>query len=154
MLTKRNLILICIGIGVIVLVWLFVSGLELRAYRNSQRTKTELENELAQISAPSGATFIRHSVIMKGSHGTISNLYESELPYDLVRAHYDNELSKHGWKFQSVRRLTTWGKDLGQTETVYCRGNQKADIFWTGDDRTRENIRYALGFSWGHGRCR
>jgi hypothetical protein len=90
---------------------------------------------------------------MKGSHGVVSNIYQSDLSYELVRAHYEKELSERGWKFRSEDRLTSWGKDLGQTETVYCRGNQKAYIFWTGSDRTRENIRYTLGFSWGLGDC-
>ncbi|SRR6266568_4445975 len=153
MLTKRNLILICVGAGLVVLALVLVSVGELRAYRNSQRTKTELENELAQISAPSASTFIRHSVVMKGSHGVVSNIYQSDLPYELVRAHYDKELAGHGWTFRSVNRLTSWGKNLGQTETVYCRGNQKAYIFWTGTEKSMENIRYTLSFSWGLGAC-
>ena len=153
MLTKRRLILICIGVGLIGLFLVVISVGELRGYRDSLRTKAQLEHELAQLPAPSAATFIRHSVVTKGSHGVVSNLYRSDLSYEIVRAHYEKEFSQRGWKFRSVDRLTSWGKDLGETETIYCRGNQKAYIFWTGSNRTPENIRYTLGFSWGWGDC-
>ena len=150
MLTKRNLILV---VGLIVLVSVLVSIAELRAYRDSERTRVDVENELAQIPPPAAATFIRHDVVTKGSHGVVSNSYQSDLSYEQIRAHYDKELPKHGWIFREQHPLTFRGREVGQSETIYCKGTYAANIFFTGTEQANVGFRYGLNLSWGLDHC-
>ena len=154
MLAKRHLVLICVGVALIVLVSVLLSVGELRAYRNSSRIKAALENELTRIEPPVGATFVHHSSITKASEGSVSNSYQTDLTYNQVRSHYDQELAKHGWTFRSHDALKSWGVDFGESDTFYCRGGVSANFFWAGSKQNKLNVRYVLGLDWGTNHCR
>ena len=153
MLTKRNVILICAGAGLCILAIVALSLGELRSYMSSLHTKAQLEKEFAELPIPPGVTVEHHSAIAKATHGTVESSYQGNLPYEQVRAHYDTELGRRGWVFRERHPLKTWGKDLEQSETIYCRGEQSAIIFWTGTLHAAVGFRYGLNFSWGNGRC-
>jgi hypothetical protein len=153
MLTKRNLILICVGAGLCTLAYVVLSLGELRSYRNSLRTKVQLEKELAELPIPSGVTVGHHSSIAKSTSGLVGNSYEGNLTYEQVRAHYDRELAQRGWVFREQHPLTRWGENVGQSETIYCRGNQSANIFWTGNEQAAAGFRYGLDLGWGNDHC-
>jgi len=151
MLKNRHLFLIWAGVAVVVSIcFLLVAP---KIYRNSLRAKAKLENELTQITPPPGATFVHHYYILKMTSGVVSDDYRGDLSYDQIRAHYDKELAAHGWSFRAKNSLTTWGKDLGKSETIYCRGNEAADIFWTGTEQTRQRVRFVLSLKWGSDHC-
>ena len=150
---KRYLVLICVGVALVVLVVALMFMGELRAYRNSLRTKAELANELAQLQPPEQATFVHQGSMMSASGVHVSNSYQTDLTYDQVRAHYDKELAKHGWTFRSHEALKYWGKDLGASETYYCRGTLSANLFWAGSKPDKLNIRYELGLRAGTNHC-
>ena len=98
--------------------------------RHSPRL-ADVENELAEIVPPPGAVATQHNSIYKWTFGTVGNYYQSNLTYDQLRAYYDVELARHGWKFHKKVPLKNWGKDLGESSTVYCKGDRDVDIYWT-----------------------
>jgi hypothetical protein len=122
-------------------------------FRHIPPSQAAVEKELNEILPPSGATVTQHNVSNKWTQGVIGNYYRSDLIYDQIRVHYDAELVRHGWKFKEQKALTNWGKDLGESQTIYCRGNHAADIYFTGNRQNELGFRYALDISWGLGDC-
>ena len=138
-------LLLALGIGLLT----FIIISTLWAFRRVPPRQADIENELNQIASPAGATATQHNVINKWTHGNIGNYYRADLSYDQIRAHYDAELARHGWTFQKQVPLTSWGKDMGESQTFYCKGNHTADIYFTGREESRLGYRYALDVSWG-----
>jgi hypothetical protein len=146
---RRNAILLG---AVIVIAFGFVAivlASYLRAIRRAPVTQAEVETELNQIATPSGATVTQHSISNKWTQGVIGNYYRADLSYQQIRAHYDTELARRGWTFQKQVPLTSWGKDMGESQTFYCKGDHTADIYFTGREEPRLGYRYALDISWG-----
>ncbi len=146
---RRNAILLG---AVIVIAFGFVAivlALYVRAIRHAPVTQVEVETELNQIAAPQGAAVTQHNVINKWTHGNVGDYYRADLFYDQIRAHYDVELARHDWKFQKQVRLISWGKDMGESQAFYCKGDRTADIYFTGREQSRLRYRYALDMSWG-----
>ena len=114
-------------------------------------TKAQVENELAEIAPPSGAVIAQHVSVYRWTYGNVGNHYQANLSYDQIRAHYDVELARHGWKFRKHKPLTSWGKDLGESQTCYYKGNRGADIYFTGNAAV--GYRYALNVTWGSDYC-
>jgi hypothetical protein len=149
-LNKRNLLLI--GGGLLALLMMLSLGLFV-VVRDIQRapTLTEVENELAEIVPPPGATVTQHNSIYKWTYGNVGNYYRANLTYEQIRAYYDVELARHGWKFRKQIPLTSWGKDLGESQTFYCKGDRAVDIYFTGNAQL--GYRYALNVDWGWNDC-
>jgi hypothetical protein len=151
---RRNAILLG---AVIVIAFGFVAIVLMsfvRAVRHAPLTQAEVETELNQIAAPQGAAVTQHNVTNKWAHGNVGDYYRADLSYDQIRAHYDVELARHGWKFQKQVPLTSWGKDMGESQTFYCKGDRTADIYFTGREQSRLGYRYALDISWGLYDCK
>ena len=124
-----------------------------REARRAPVTQASVEKELNEVVPPAGATVTQHNVSNKWTQGVIGNYYRSTLTYDQIRAHYDAELGRHGWKFKQKILLTNWDKDFDESQTIYCRGNHAADIYFTGNGPNRVSYRYALDISWGLDYC-
>jgi hypothetical protein len=122
-------------------------------FRHIPPRQADIEKELNEIMPPPGVTVSQHSVSNKWTQGVIGNYYRGDLTYDQIRAHYDAELARHGWKFKKQIPLTSWGKELGESQTIYCRGNHSADVYFTGNAQNRLGYRYALDISWGLDYC-
>jgi|SRR5215813_3219479 len=142
-LKKRSLALL--GIGLLVST-AALSLILINTIRHSPKL-ADVENELAEIAPPPGAATTQHISIYKWTSGTVGNYYQSNLTYDQLRAYYDVELARHGWKFHKQVPLKDWGKDLGESQTLYCKGDRAVDIYWTGN--APQNYRYALNITWG-----
>jgi hypothetical protein len=119
----------------------------------SFRHQAQVERNLKEIMPPAGATVTQHNVSNKWTQGVIGNYYRVDLTHDQIRAHYDAELLRHGWKFKEQIPLTTWDKDYGESQAIYCRGNYAAGVYFTGNRQTELGFRYALDISWGLGYC-
>lgn len=152
MLTKRNVILICVSAGLCLLA-IVALWLGLPSYLSSLRTKAQLEKEFLELPIPPGITIEHHSATAKTTRGNVESSFNGNLSYEQVRAHYDTELGRRGWVFREQNPLKTFGKDLAQSETIYCRGDRAAIIFWTGALHRDVGFLYGLSFSWGYGRC-
>jgi len=120
-----------------------------RQIRRAPITQAEAESELSQITSPPGATVVQHTVINKGTHGGVGNYYSADLTDEQIRAYYDAELARHGWKFNKQIPLTSWGKDMGESQAFYCKGDRSADLYFTGREEPELGLRYALVISWG-----
>jgi hypothetical protein len=141
-------------VGVLALGFVFVLVvLTVWQFRHIPPSQAAVEKELNEIMPPSGATVTQHNVSNKWTQGVIGNYYRADLTYEQIRAHYDGEFARHGWKLKKQIPLTSWGNDLGESQTIYCRGNHAADIYFTGNARTQFGYRYALDISWGLDYC-
>ena len=117
-------------------------------------TEKELEREFSEMKAPLGATSSQHNSIFKTHHGVVGDYYKSSLTYKEIRAHYDEELQKRGWRFKKEVVLKSWGEDRGEIQAIYCKGDESADIYFTGQEESTLGYRYAFNLSWGLDQCR
>jgi hypothetical protein len=143
----RDAVLLTLGILVLVFIVLSTAW----RFRHIPPTKAQVENELAEIAAPPGAVLLSHVDAYKWTDGNVGNHYQSNLTYDQIRAHYDAELARHGWTFRKRVPLSSRGKDLGESQTCYQRGNQGVDIYFTGNSGV--GYSYALNVTWGSDYC-
>jgi hypothetical protein len=110
--------------------------------------RQRLDRELASIPVPPQATQTGHVASFKWTQGTTANYYATRLSYDEIRAYYDLELANRGWKFYGESKLETWGKNLGESERIYCREPLAVSIYFTGKNETAFGFRYSVGVNW------
>jgi hypothetical protein len=149
MMKRRNTFLLSFAVVILLGFGVLAMPSFVRQFLHAPATQAEAEADLNEIAAPSSATVMRHSVINKWTHGTVGNWYRSELTYEQIRAYYDLELAQHGWTFHKQVPLTSWGKDMGESQTFYCKGARSIDIYFTGREESRLGYRYSLVISWG-----
>jgi hypothetical protein len=125
-----------------------------RKISQAEVMRLELQDEMDKIEHPSTAIRIQHNSNFKVGQGNIADYYKTRASYDEIRSHYDSELAKHGWQFREESKLSTWGKDLGESERFYCKGSVSADIYFTGQRENELGYRYSFGLSWGLDSCR
>ena len=110
----------------------------------------ELEQEFKSIKPPSEAIACQYHVSHKIQQASVGSTYLSKLPYQKIRAHYDAELSSHGWQFQKEREVRDWGRDFGGSIAYYCKDSYTASLQYAGDDA---GYGWSFGFDlgWRHG---
>ncbi len=140
---------VLLAFGIVVLLIIILSTAW--GFRHIPPTRGQIEKELAEILPPPGAVVTQHVDTYKWTYGNIGNCYQSNLTYEQVRAHYDVELARHGWTFRKKVPLTSWGKDLGESQTCYYKGNYGVDIYFTGESGA--GYRYVLNVTWGMDYC-
>ena len=92
-------------------------------------------------SDDSGITFDPH-------HVTVGHLYQTNLTYSEIRAHYDAELARHGWIFKKESNLNgPDGKYHGGKQVFYSKGEFTAFIHHVGE-QTKYGYTYYFRVSW------
>jgi hypothetical protein len=116
----------------------------------SKQFQLDAEKEFRQIQPPPDAvpTSNNPSSTRKTHHGVVGMSYRTNLSYPEIRAYYDAELSKHGWKFQREEKVTVWDKDYGGKQVFYSKGKYTAAIYYPGEDPNAD-FKYGLDVSWG-----
>jgi hypothetical protein len=110
--------------------------------------RVELEREFTSIRPLPGAEGFDYLSTNKESHALVTEKYQTKATLEEIRAHYQAELSAHGWQFAKEKKLYDWGRDFGG-ETIYFRkGDYAAALEYEGDD-TASGYTYALSLSWG-----
>lgn len=142
-----NFILIAIGAALFVTITI----VSVRYDNKAALTQQDLEKEFAQIQHLLEATPIRHCFYSthKSHQALVSNQYKTTLSYPEIRAYYDSELAKHGWKFQREKGVLIWGQNYGGKEAIYSKGQYTASLYYAGDDPSARNWTYSLSISWG-----
>lgn len=110
---------------------------------------SELENELSKIAPLPSAEVRAHDSGAKAHVVSITTEYRTDLSYQHIRAYYDAELAKHGWRFAVEEGVTHNWQDYGGKQALYCKGGYTADLFYTGRQAEQFGWTYAFSLSWG-----
>jgi hypothetical protein len=139
-------------LAIVIVLMVVTAGFGLKRYLSQRALALEmrqrLDRELADMPVPAQATKIRRVGSFKGTHGSVANYYATSLRYDEIRAYYDRELATRGWKLNGESKLQTWGKDLGESERIYCRDPLAVSIYFTGENEAAFGYRYAVDVNW------
>ena len=86
--------------------------------------------------------------IYKTERGKIG-FYNSEQSDDQIKAYYDNELARLGWKYIGEKKVEKFGKFSGGSQFLFCNGEVAATLFTTATDKAWLGYTYSLALNWG-----
>ena len=110
----------------------------------------ELEQEFNAVKPLPQAVACDYHASHKTRQSLVGSSYSTNLTFSEIRAYYDAELTKQGWRFQREKALWDWGRDLGEKSVHYCKGNFTASLEYAGEN-AGAGWNYALEISWGLG---
>jgi len=117
--------------------------------RNNGASLDYLKSEFEQIHAlPESVAGPRQSMD-KGRQGQIGTVYDSDQTADAIKAHYEAELSKRGWKFLKIEKVIYNGRDYGGQHVFYCKDIYTADLQFAGEQEQQFGWTYSFSLSWG-----
>lgn len=138
------------------LAFVAIVGVGLYAYRNlavnlqkADAIQKQLESEFRQIKSPPNGRSLRYAATHKNQQAEVSSDYLSSLGYQEIRAFYDPELNRSGWKFVKEEPKKTWGQDYGGKQTFYCKGPYTATLEYAGQAQNQLGWTYSFALSWG-----
>src|SRR5437763_190225 len=79
-------------------------------------TLKDLENEFRHITPVPEATQLGFEFFHKINLGSVGANYRTDKSYKEIRAHYEDELKRNGWRFVKERKVTIWWRDYGGKE--------------------------------------
>ena len=86
--------------------------------------------------------------IYKTERGKIG-FYNSEQSDAQIKAYYDNELGRLGWKYIGEKKVEKFGKFSGGSQFLFCNGEVAATLFTTATDKAWLGYTYSLALNWG-----
>jgi len=120
--------------------------------RKAQLIMADLEKEIGLIQPPPGAVVMGHDARSKPRQALVSRDYSADSSYQSLRAHYDAELSRLGWKFQREDHLKEWEVDRGGMAALYCKESYTASLYYAGE-HPQGRRDYTISLSWGLHSC-
>src|SRR3989442_4331184 len=99
-----------------IFVALFMAFMTVHETKNeprAQQVQNDLESEFRAFQPLPQARSSWYNASHKSSQSLVSSHYQTNLTYSDIRAYYDVELAKHGWKFYEEEQMRDWGRDLG-----------------------------------------
>jgi hypothetical protein len=102
----------------------------------------QLEKEFRAISPLHQAKLVEYEATHRVESALVTGKYETNLSYPEIRAHYETELTRQGWKlYEEVYNLKTSEANLVR----YCKGEYRANLGYgyAGADT------YYFDVSWG-----
>lgn len=109
----------------------------------------QLEAEFGRIKVPPDTRALRYSSTHKGGQASVGSDYLSSADYADLRSHYDQELSRSGWKFLKEEPVKLWGKSHGGKQNFYCKPPYTATLEYAGDAANQLGWTHSFGLSWG-----
>ena len=106
-----------------------------------------LEAEFATISPPANVQTIKAFSYTRTS--TVGAMYSGNIIDDNLRAHYDEELLRHGWAYAGWRNTAygdIWNAERTGKEVVYYKGSYTATVKYPGPLEAKE-IGYSFEFT-------
>lgn len=99
---------------------------------------------MSLIEAPPQSAFNHHTGSSKPRLALVQIAYDTTADYLPIRAHYDDELSSHGWKYMHEEHL---GRRI---KRCYSKGDYEANLTYEEGvfDKT-----FTISMSWGMGIC-
>lgn len=111
----------------------------------AQKIQLDLKSEFQIISPPQNYLEIQHGTLP----GLVNTTYKTDLSYENLRAHYHNELTRHGWRFLREDKIKYDGRDYGGKQLIYCKGSYAADVQYAGLQETEFGWKYSFALSFG-----
>lgn len=109
----------------------------------------ELRVELNKIGPLPGATAVgtsdRHNDDLLA---LVQNRYNSTLTMTEIYQHYNEQFVKNGWQFYKEKSISIWGKDYGDREFIYKKGDYEAVLDYTAPNPTPYQT-FVVSTSWG-----
>ena len=121
---------------------------DLRGEPNGQTKQAELEQQFDRIQPVPGSTLAPLNEVYKTERGKVG-FYNTDAPSDKIKSHYQTELARLGWKYIGEKKVETFQRFSGGTQTLFCHGDIGANLFITGDDKQRLGYTYSLALNWG-----
>jgi hypothetical protein len=109
----------------------------------ADRIKEELDQEMSLIKAPPQSTLNDHRSSSK-PRLAIQMLYDTTLDYSPIRAHYDAELSSHGWKYMHEEHLGS------RIKRCYSKGEYLSVLTY---NEALFDQTFSISMSWGMSLC-
>jgi len=79
----------------------------------------------------------------------VVHFYTTTASYEEVRAHYESELVRNGWRLFGDRKLEIFQKYPGAMHVLYCKDGYAANLFYTASEAPRLGYNYSIAFNWG-----
>ena len=111
--------------------------------------EARLEKEFGSIITMPEAKKKSDNSVYKTHHGARGAYYKTHAPWNQIKAFYDAELAKHGWRFVGDEKAIYNLHDYGGTQAFYCKGDLVVDVFYAGEQQAQFGWTYALNVSWG-----
>jgi len=108
----------------------------------------ELRVELNKIDPLPGATVVGTSDRHKSNHALVQNRYNSTLTMTQIYQYYNDQFVKNGWQFYKEKSVSVWGKDYGDREFIYKKGDYVAVLDYTAPNPDPYQT-FVVSTSWG-----
>ena len=86
--------------------------------------------------------------LYKTDRGKIG-FYKSELSPAQIKAYYDTELARLGWKYIGEKKVERFQRFTGGSQYLFCNGEVAATLFTTATDESWLGYTYSLALNWG-----
>ena len=156
---KRWWLLVIVGGAALTCILVFVTLAALfMGYMNSQeraaepvaaQTQSDVEREFQKVSPLPNAIPSQGGSMHKTQQGVVSEAYKTEEDYEAIKAYYDSELARLGWKLIRENNVVYDGQDYGGRERLYCKGVYSAELQYAGRQEKEFDWTYSFALTWG-----
>ena len=108
-----------------------------------------LKGEFGQIRPFPGAVAGHQRSMDKGRQGHVGADYTSAESFEAIKAHYNGELTKRGWKLLREEKVLYNNRDYGGLHVFFCKNNYTADLQFAGEQEQQFGWTYSFSLSWG-----
>jgi hypothetical protein len=105
-----------------------------------------VDREISRVGAPPGATLKSAGSYHRPGNALATQQFAGALKFSEVRSFYEVVLSGMGWRFISESSLRDSGRDLGEKQLTYCKGEYIASVQYAGS-RTHIGWDFALSIT-------
>ena len=121
-------------------------------YHRAEPIHRELEQEFARVTPALNSLPISHESTFKAGTALVQTEYKTNVSFAEVRAHYESELERNGWRFDSHQTKDQSEARSGLEEIVFCKGTYAASV--SRRDRDLSDSKFWFALSWGLHDCR
>jgi hypothetical protein len=108
-----------------------------------------MEVEFEKVVPPPQSIRTYRGSMHKTVLGVATSYHKVQLSYPEIKAYYNAELARLGWKFVSEGDIRYDGVDYGGKKLNYCKGNYSARVQYAGQQEEQFGWTYAFSLTWG-----
>jgi hypothetical protein len=138
-----------IAIALPIPVLLYLRQQEQAAEITAEQSQAEIEGEFQKIQALPEAVQTSHGSIAKLDGGLVSSTYKAQPAYPEIKAYYDTELARLGWRPLAESNLKYDGRDNGGKYVTYCKDRFGASFQYAGGQEEDFGWTYEVALIWG-----
>ena len=111
----------------------------------------ELDKEFGRITPALNSVPVNHESTYKAGTALVQTEYRTRVSFTKLRAHYESELERNGWRFHSERTIDHVGAQSNVEELVFCKESYVARLSYA-DHGSSDSI-FWFALSWGLPGC-